>query len=48
MPRFFRNQPVERLIGPGVRADDLHDEAQVLGLDELAQYGTTRLSAELA
>lgn len=46
--RFFHHKPVERLIGPGVRADDLNDEALGRGLDEIAQYGSTRLFAERA
>jgi transposase len=48
VPRFFHNKPVERLIGPGVRAEDLNDDALGRALDEIAQYGTTRLFAELA
>jgi transposase len=48
VPRFFHNKPVERLIGPGVRAEDLNDDALGRGLDEIAEYGTTRLFAELA
>ena len=28
-PQFFANKPVERLIGPGISADDLNDD--VLG-----------------
>jgi hypothetical protein len=35
-------------IGPGVRAEDLNDDALGRGLDEIAEYGTTRLFAELA
>jgi transposase len=27
VPRFFHNKPVERLIGPRVRAEDLNDDA---------------------
>lgn len=34
-PRFFANKPVERLIGPGLCADDLNDDVLGRCLDAL-------------
>ncbi len=48
MPRFFENKPVERLIGPGIKAEDLNDDALGRLLDAIAGYGSTRLFSELA
>ncbi len=48
VPRFFQNKPVDRLIGPGIEAEHLNDDALGRGLDAIANYGTTRLFGELA
>ncbi len=34
-PQFFANKPVERLIGPGICADDLNDDVLGRCLDAL-------------
>jgi len=48
VPRFFQNKPVEKLIGPGIEAAHLNDDALGRCLDAIANYGTTRLFGELA
>ena len=48
VPRFFQNKPVDRLIGPGVQAEHLNDDALGRFLDAVADYGTSRLFAEIA
>lgn len=48
VPRFFQNKPVDRLIGPGIEAEHLNDDALGRCLDAIANYGTTRLFGELA
>jgi len=48
VPRFFQNQPVDRLIGPGIEAEHLNDDADKRCLDAIANYGTTQLFGEIA
>ncbi|MBF0123775.1 MAG: IS1634 family transposase [Magnetococcales bacterium] len=48
VPRFFQNKPLERLIGPGVKAEHLNDDALGRLLDSVAEYGTTKLFGEIA
>jgi len=46
--QFFQNKPVERLIGEGVRAEHLNDDALARLLDAIYEYGTTKLYGEIA
>jgi transposase len=46
--QFFKNKPVERLIGKGVRAEHLNDDALARLLDAIYAYGTTKLYGEIA
>ena len=48
MPRFFQDKPVERLLGPGVLAEHLNDDALGRALDAIYRYGPTELFAPLA
>lgn len=48
VPTFFRNKPLDRLIGPGVRAEHLNDDALGRLLDAISEYGTTRMFGEIA
>jgi transposase len=48
MPRFFQDKPLERLLGPGVLADHLNDDALGRALDAIYRYGPTPLFAQLA
>lgn len=42
-PRFFKNKPTERLVGPGVTAEQLNDDALGRALDALYAFGVTEL-----
>ncbi len=47
-PEFFQDKPVELLIGEGICAEDLNENALGRGLDALHEYGTTSLFSRLA
>lgn len=47
-PRFFRNKPTDLLIGPGVKAEHLNDDALGKALDRLHQFGVTELFTIIA
>ncbi|EDR2261835.1 IS1634 family transposase, partial [Salmonella enterica] len=42
-PLFFANKPVERLIGPGIKADDLNDDVLGRCLDALFEADVSAL-----
>lgn len=44
-PKFFANKPVQRLFGENITAEDLNDNALGKALDEIAQFGPTKLFA---
>ena len=46
--QFFANKPVEKLLGPGVRAEALTAHTLGQALDEIAAYGSSALFAEVA
>jgi transposase len=46
--QFFKHKPVERLIGEGVHAEYLNDDALARLLDAIYAYGTTKLYGEIA
>lgn len=48
MPRFFQDKPLDRLLGPGVLAEHLNDDALGRALDAIYRYGPTELFAPLA
>jgi transposase len=41
--QFFKNKPIERLIGQGIEAEHLNDDAFGRLLDAIYAYGTTKL-----
>jgi transposase len=43
MPEFFRNKPTERLVGAGISAEHLNDDALGKALDTLHAFGLTEL-----
>jgi transposase len=43
MPEFFRNEPTERLVGPGVSPEHLNDDASGKALDTPHAFGLTEL-----
>lgn len=45
---FFRDQPVDRLIGEGVEAEHLNDDVLGRALDALYKYGPEKLYPQLA
>jgi transposase len=45
---FFRNKPVARLIGSGIKADQLNDDSLSDALDRLYEAGVTELFAQVA
>jgi len=47
-PEFFRNKPVDLLIGDGVTAEMLHDDSLGDALDRLYEAGVTELFALVA
>src|SRR5215471_21751447 len=48
VPQFFAHKPIERLIGPGIRAADLNDDCLGRALDWLTAHDLTALFAGLA
>ena len=46
--QFFQTKPVERLIGEGVKAEHLNDDALGRLLDAIYAYGTTEFYSEIA
>ncbi|MBA3814448.1 MAG: IS1634 family transposase [Alphaproteobacteria bacterium] len=47
-PGFLHNKPVERLLGPGLEAQDFNDDALGRCLDAIYEYGVMKLFSELA
>jgi len=47
-PHFFEDKPLDLLLGIDIRADDLNDDMLGRHLDEIANYGTTKLFSEIA
>lgn len=45
---FFSTKPVEELIGPGVKAEYLNDDALGRALDCIAEFGVTKFFSNLA
>ncbi len=45
---FFSNKPVESLIGLGIKAENLNDDAIGDCLDDIYKYGATKLFSEIA
>ena len=46
--RFFVNRPVDQLIGPHIKAEDLHDYSLGTALDAIYEYGITELFSSVA
>ena len=46
--QFFESKPVERLLGVDLKAKDLTDHALGKALDDIAEYGASKLFAEVA
>ncbi len=48
MPHFFKDKPVERLLGEGIEAEHLNDDALGRALDAIYAYGPEALYGQLA
>ncbi len=48
MPHFFKNKPVERLLGEGLAAEHLNDDALGKALDAIYAYDPETLYGQLA
>ena len=48
MPHFFKDKPVERLLGKGVQAEHLNDDALARALDAIYASGPEMLYGQLA
>lgn len=46
--RFFVNRPVDQLIAPHIKAEDLHDYSLGTALDAIYEYGITELFSTVA
>jgi transposase len=47
-PLFFKDKPVERLLGAGITADMVNDDALGRTLDAIHQYGVERFYSQLS
>jgi transposase len=47
-PQFFENKPVERLLGESISSHHLDDNALGKALDEIYEYGASKLFGEIA
>jgi len=45
VPQYFANKPIEYLLGPGIRAEDLNDDCLGRTLDWLYAHDVTALFA---
>jgi len=48
IPHFYKNKPVERLLGPGITAEQLNDDTLGRALDSIYEYGSESLYGQLA
>ncbi len=48
VPQFFEHKPLEHLLGPGIKAQELNDDCLGRTLDWLYEHDGTRLFAGLA
>ena len=47
-PEYFENKPLDRLLRPGITAEDLNDDSLGRALDALFEAGLTELFAKIA
>ena len=48
MPHFFKDKPVERLLGEGIKAEHLNDDTLGRAMDSIYDCGTSNFYAQLA
>lgn len=47
-PQFFKNKPIEKLIAPGLKAEDITYDTLSATLDEIWKYGESKLYGQIA
>ena len=47
-PHFYQNKPVSFLLGENIKSEDLNAYTLGYALDEIAEYGCSKLFSELA
>lgn len=47
-PKYFSDKPVERLLGPGIQAENLNDDALGRALDAIFEFNATDLYSRIA
>ncbi|RKZ89649.1 MAG: IS1634 family transposase [Candidatus Parabeggiatoa sp. nov. 1] len=47
-PKFFQDKPVERLIGEGIKAEQLNEHVMGRALDDIYDYDATSLYSQIA
>ncbi len=48
MPQFFKNKPIEKLIAPGLKSEDITYDTLTNTLDDICQYGESELYGRVA
>ena len=48
MPQFLQNKPVDRLLAPNLKAEHFDDHVLGRTLDEISEYGASKLFVEIA
>ena len=48
MPHFFKDKPIERLLGQGIEAEHLNDDTIGRSMDTIYAYGAEQLYGQLA
>ena len=48
MPHFFKDKPIERLLGEDIKAEHLNDDTLGRAMDSIHTYGTSNFYAQLA
>lgn len=48
VPSFFKNKPIDRLLGDGINAEHLNDDVLGRALDSLYEYGVTPLFSRIS
>jgi len=46
-PNFYRTKPVSQLLGSNIKSEDLNDNTLGHALDEIDEYGSTKLFSEI-
>ena len=47
-PKYFEDKPIERLLGPGIKSEDINDDALGRALDAIHEFNPTELYARLS